>query len=175
MADTWLGVDLGSHVDYSAVSVLTRSLAIDSSGLPMRNSRHAALYDWRLRGLMRFPLRTAYTEVAKKVASIARSHPLGTHPRVCVDSTGVGIPCTEMIRTALKPYPDIEVWGCSITAGEGWRVAGRQQLNVSKIELTGAFREVLEGGRFKVCRHADGKPIRGADVLVRELRSSKCG
>jgi hypothetical protein len=172
--DHWVGLDLGSHVDYTAVSVLTRSLAINpATRMPMRDSRGCALYDWRLRAIHRFSLRTPYTEVADKAAKIAAMPELMPQPRVVVDSTGMGAACTEMVRTALRPYPDIELWGISITAGEGWRVVGRQALNCSKVQLVGAFREVLESGRFRVCKQPDGKPIPGAEVLKRELAAFK--
>ena len=42
-------------------------------------------------------------------------------------------------------------------------------INCSKVQLVGSFREVLEAGRFRICRRHDGRPIRGADVLKREL------
>lgn len=135
----------------------------------MRDSRHQALYDWRLRGLLRFPLRTPYPEVAAKVARIASMRDLRPKPRVCVDATGVGTACVEIVRTALRPHPEVEVWGISITSGEAWRMVGRQAINCSKVQLVGSFREVLESGRFKICRRHDGRPIRGADVLKREL------
>jgi hypothetical protein len=172
--DFWIGVDLGSHVDFSAVSVLERSLAIDqATKLPLRNTRGYALYRWRLRGLHRFPLRTPYPEIARKVARIASLSQLRPSPRVVCDSTGVGVATTEQIRTAMLPYPDVEVWGVSITSGEGWRAVRRLELNCSKIQLVGSFREVLDAERFKVAFRHDGKPIRGADVLKRELRAFK--
>jgi hypothetical protein len=172
--DHWVGLDLGSHVDFTAASVLTRSLAIDpATRMPMRDSRGCALYDWRLRAIHRFSLRTPYTEVAASVARIAAMPELMPQPRVVVDATGVGVACVEMVRTALRPYPDIELWGVSITAGEGWRLVGRQALNCSKVQLVGSFREVLESGRFRVCKQTDGRPIPGAEVLKRELAAFK--
>ena len=149
---------------------LARSIAIDATtGFPMRDSRGGALYDWRLRGLLRFPLRTPYTEVARKAAKIAALRELRPQPRVVVDATGVGTACVELIRTAMRPYPDIEVWGISITSGESYRVVARHSINCSKVQLVGSFREVLEMSRFRVCRRHDGGPIRGAEVLKREL------
>ena len=127
------------------------------------------LYEWRLRGLLRFPLRTPYPEVAAKVTRIAALPDLRPQPRVVVDATGVGTACVEIVRTAMRPYPDIEVWGVSITSGESSRVTGLHSLSCSKVQLVGSFRESLEGGRFKICRRHDGMPTRGADALRREL------
>jgi hypothetical protein len=46
-------------------------------------------------------------------------------------------------------------------------------LNVAKTQLMGAFAEVVDSGRFQVCRRPDGQPIRGTDVLLKELRAFK--
>jgi hypothetical protein len=171
--DHFIGIDLGSHVDYSAVSLLERSIAIRRDGLPMRDTRGFLLYRWRLRGLYRFPLRTPYPVIAAKVARIASMGILRSAPRVCVDSTGVGVPILEMIRAACEPYEGVEVWGCSITGGEAWRVVGRHQLNCSKVQLVGALKAVLEDERFKLAWRVDGSMIRGASVLRAELRAFK--
>jgi hypothetical protein len=171
--DHWCGIDLGSHVDYSAVSVLTRSLAVNArTGMPFRDSRKNALYEWRLRAISRFPLRTPYPQIAREIARVALMPELGPRPRVAVDATGVGVACLELIRTELAGSP-AEVWGVSITAGEGWRVIRRGELNASKVQLVGAFRATLESGRFRVSRNPDGSPIAGADVLEKELAAFK--
>jgi hypothetical protein len=172
--DYFVGVDLGSHVDYSAVSVLERSMGIDpDTELPLRDTRGNLLYRWRLRGLYRFPLRTPYPEVAQKVARIASMKTLRSPPRVAVDSTGVGVSVLEMIRTAMRPFPEIEVWGVSITSGEGWRPVRRYELTCSKVQLVGALKAVLEDERLKMAWRVDGSLIRGAEALKKELRAFK--
>jgi hypothetical protein len=170
--DYFVGVDLGSHVDFSAVSVLARSLAIGRDGRPARDSKGDQLFDWRLRALMRFPLRTPYPTIAEKIARIALKPELRA-PRVMVDESGVGVAVLEMIRTALLGRPDVQVWGMMITAGESWRVVRKHEMNVSKVQLVGAFAAVLHSGRFRVCRKPDGRPIDGADVLEKELAAFK--
>ena len=163
---------MGKHVDYSCVTALARTFAISPiTGLPMRNSRGFAVYAWRICGIFRFPLRTSYDNVAEMVAEVA-SLPELNNPRIVLDSTGVGISTTETVRAATRLYcPDVEVWGCSITAGEGWRHSGRHMVNVAKSQLTGTLRSALEGGRLRICRHSDGSLPKGADLLLNELRA----
>ncbi len=164
---------MGQFVDYAALSVLARSFAISpTTGMPMRTSLGHPVYAWRIRGIFRFPLRTSYETVAEMIADVA-SIP-GLHkPRCVLDSTGVGVSTTETVRAAMKRCPDVQVWGCSITAGEGWRVSGRNQVNAAKSQLTGALRSALEGGRLRACRRADDTLPKGADLLVNELRQFK--
>jgi hypothetical protein len=171
--DVWVGLDFGNRIDYSAVSVLSRSLSIDDAGLPRRNSKGRPLYDWQVRSLLRFDLRTPYPVICEKVARIATMRQWGPHVRVCCDATGVGVATSEMMRTALSHAPEIEVWGCSITSGDTYKVVGRGLLNVAKTQLMGAFAEVVDSGRFQVCRRPDGQPIRGTEVLLKELRAFK--
>ncbi len=173
--DYWIGCDMGSHVDYSALSVLERSMMINAlTGHPARNTRGDLLYRWRLRGLYRWPLRTAYPVVARGIAAIAALPQFRSPPRVVCDNTGVGIAVTEQGRTACSSITGVEVWACSITAGEGWRVVRKHELNVSKVQIVGEFKAVLSSGRFKVSKRRDRtgtRPIPGWDVLQRELRA----
>ncbi len=171
MADCWVGLDLGKHVDYAAASVLGRSLAVNrATGLPFRNSRGGAIYRWDVIGLKRFPLRTPYTEVIAEVDKIVRRPELRPQPRLIVDATGVGIACLEMVRSAIG---GIDTWGVVITGGESWRMAGRGLLHAAKIQVTGAVREVLESERLKIAKDAKGRPIPGSDWLKRELTEFK--
>ena len=171
--DSWVGVDLGAHVDFAAVSVLARFLAVDRhTGLPLRDSRGHPLYNWRIRGMMRFPLRTSYGLISDCIARIASDRSLRPAPRVIVDSTGCGIPTMELIRTALAPFDDVEVWGVSITAGDTWRVVSRYQINCAKTQLTGALRAALLD-RLRYLRWPNGERCYGADVLDRELAAFK--
>lgn len=172
--DYWIGADLGKHVDYAAVSVLGRSLAIDRrTGMPRRNSQGDPLYQWRVRALQRFPLRTPYPVVARKIARIATMPELRPAPRVVLDSSGVGVAVVEMVRTELARHPEIECWGVSWTAGESWRVIRKHELSAAKIQIVGSLAAALHSGRLRVCRKADGSPIDGADVLERELAAFK--
>ena len=78
-----------------------------------------------------------------------------------------------MLRTALAPYPKIECWGCTVTGGDTFKVVGRGLINIAKTQLMGRFAEAVDSGRFQVCRRHDGSPIRGTEVLMRELQQFK--
>jgi hypothetical protein len=172
--DFFIGCDLGSHVDYSAVSVLARSLTIEpGTGRPRRDTRGDLVYRWVVRALARFPLRTPYPTVARKIARIARMPELRGKVRVALDGTGVGIAVTSLVKDELQSHPEIEVWSVSISAGESFRVVRRGEMVCSKIQLIGAFAAALHSGRFRVARKANGKPIDGADLLEKELAAFK--
>lgn len=173
MADHWVGVDLGSHVDFSAVSILTRMIAVDGRGLPRRDRLGDPLYQWKLRTLLRFPLRTSYQLIARRVAEIARMPELAPYPRVVCDATGVGTAILELARSELRHSPEIEVWGVTITSGERWRMAAFREISCSKVALIGAFAAAIHSGRLKVSRTRDGRPIPNADVFEKELAAFK--
>ena len=99
--DYWCGCDMGQHVDYAALTVLCRSLAINpSTGWPVRNSMGCAVYSWRIRGIFRFALRTSYERVAEMLAEVASIREL-RNPHTVVDATGVGVSTTETVRSAM--------------------------------------------------------------------------
>jgi hypothetical protein len=180
MADHFVGCDLGKLTDPTALSILTRSLAINGlTGLPEKSSRGDYLYRWEARALKRYKLGTPYLTIVDDVLRICSRRELRPKPRLVLDATGVGVAVTEMFTRALVDYPDVECHTISITAGEGasavtnltrGTMVARGQWRVSKIQLIAAIREVLESRRFKVSIDpATGKPIEFAEVLVKEL------
>ncbi len=71
--DVWCGLDLGKYTDFAAVSVLNRFLAIDrATGRPERDSKGPKCYFWAIRGLRRWPLKTAYSAITRDVVRIVR-------------------------------------------------------------------------------------------------------
>ena len=144
MADVWVGCDLGQLVDPSAISVMARSLAIDANGLPARTSRGRLCYRFDVMALRRFAIGTPYAQIVNHVVDVLLRPEMGEHPQLCLDNTGVGGPIVEQFRTALSPYPRIDVHALTITAGRSWSVVGRNTYHVAKIELVAAVREALE-------------------------------
>jgi hypothetical protein len=182
MADHFVGVDLGKFVDPTALCVLCRSLAIDKqSGLPLKGARGEFLYTWEARALKRYPLGTAYTSIVADVVRIVQRPELQPYPRLVIDSTGCGAPVAEMFSAALRNIPSVELFTVSITSGETFsdvtnlsrvNVVARGVWRVSKSQLIGAIRVVLEQRRFRISPDPDtGKPIEHAAVLIRELQS----
>jgi hypothetical protein len=172
--NTYVGVDLGQNVDYAAITIVTRTLALNpATGWPVRDSFGWPRWAWRIRGLYRLPLRTSYEHIAEFVAIVASWSAL-QDPITVVDSTGVGVAAIETIRgAASRRSPDARIWGVSITSGEGWRLSGRMQLNAGKVQIIGALRSALEGGRLRICRlgRHDGATPKQTDLLINELRA----
>jgi hypothetical protein len=170
MADVWVGLDLGQLVDYSAMAILSRSLAIDeATGRPAKSSRGFYQYRYDILALRRFELGTPYASIVNRVVDVLLRPELGDNVRLCVDATGVGGPIVEMFRTGLRPYPRLECHAVTITAGRSWSVVGPHAYHCAKIELVAAVREVLELRRLKVSKRPDGTAMDHADVLRHEL------
>jgi hypothetical protein len=180
MADNFVGVDLGKLTDPTALTIMCRSLSVNTlTGLPEKSSRGDHLYRWEVRALKRYKLGTPYLAIVADVLRICNRRELQPAPRLVLDATGVGVAVTEMFTRALVDFPDVECHTISITAGEGAsavtnltraNMVARGQWRVSKIQLIGAIREVLESRRFKVSKDPQtGKPIEFAEVLVKEL------
>jgi hypothetical protein len=148
---------------------MTRELAIDEATmLPLRTSIGTPRYFWRILGLRRWPLKTAYTEVVKRLVITARRPDINPVPRVVVDMTGVGASVFEQVRTALDPY-GIDTFGISISAGEKWAASGRNTFTVSKVQIVSCLAEALGSERVYVCQRADGSPMENQRVLESEL------
>jgi hypothetical protein len=165
VADLWVGLDLGQHVDYSAACVVRRSLTFDAvTGWPERDSVGFPRYRYDVAAIRRFSLGTSYAAIVAHLVQQLRRPELGRNPRLVVDATGVGGPVVEMFRTALKSLPHVELHACVITAGRGWSLVAQRTYHVSKIELVGSIRAALESGRLRV-----PPQLEHANLLKREL------
>jgi hypothetical protein len=180
MADYFVGCDLGKLTDPTALTVMHRSLAVNAvTGLPEKTGRGDYVYRWECRALKRYRLGTPYLSIVADVLRICNRPELRPRPRLVLDSTGVGVAVVEMFTRALVDYPDVECHAISITAGESFtsvapmvrsNLVARGQWRVSKVQLIGAIRDVLESRRFKVSKDpVTRKPIEFAEVLIKEL------
>jgi hypothetical protein len=153
---------------------MSRELAIDPfSGLPLRDHRGDAKYFWQIRGLRRWPLRTPYSEVIKRLVMIAKRPDINPAPRIVVDHSGVGTAVLDQVRQALMSYEDIEVWGITITGGDTWKFSGQRTINVAKTQITSCLAEALGCERVVICPRADGSKMENQDILERELAAFK--
>lgn len=172
-------MDFGRFTDFCALSVLSRELYINvDTGLPERDHKGNAEYFYQCMGLRRWPLRTQFTEVIKRLVMITRRPDIARPIHVVCDATGLGSPIIEQVRTALEPYRDVTVWGITITGGEigSWspnRKAGGRSFNISKLLLVSTLAEVLGCERLMLCPRADRSAMENMDVLERELRAFK--
>jgi hypothetical protein len=162
----YIGLDLGQMQNYAAAAVL-HATAVDGGGRPLRTSAGGTVRRFDVRALRRYPLGTPFTEIVGHIAGQARRRELHADgpPRVVVDKTGCGAAVLEMLRTALQSSRTIEVWGVVITAGKTVTRPGPLEVHTAKVELAGAIREVLEGGRLRV-----PPQLEFAGALRRELQ-----
>lgn len=159
------GLDLGQRNDYSAMALLdlveVTSTQRDPVSWELIKTRNL-----RLRGLHRFPLGTAYTEIPKLVRMAIVTPPPGHFGRqinstLAIDGGGPGLPVIDMIRKERIP--------CSILpaiitgAGMGSRLGGGLY-SVPRRELVSLLRLSLE---MRMLIFPSDLPLR--DELKQEL------
>lgn len=101
---SFLGLDLGQRNDYSAIAVIDVVEDISNRRDPVTFEFYKTTR-FCLRGVHRFPLGTAYTDIPGLVrASVVQPPPghLGARPRttLAVDAGGPGLPVVELLRRA---------------------------------------------------------------------------
>ena len=153
-----VGLDLGQAQDFSALSVVERTVAPDPAD-PARAVRH-----FGVRALRRWRLGTPYTEVVEDVRALLAKPPLPGCPLV-IDGTGVGSAVVEMFakaRLTARLVPVTITAGGQLgaaehTPGKGWRV--------SKKDLVGVMQTLVQFERLQI---APG--LAEAATLARELK-----
>jgi hypothetical protein len=136
-----LGMDVGKKRDFTTVAFVEEQ--------PGDATLH-------LRQLLRFRLRTRYTEVAKTVSTllndVCRNYehvPLAV-PLV-VDATGVGEPVVDqLVEKGVKPV------AITITGAQRVGVSPEGQLSVPKEQLVGALQVALQNRNLRI---AQGMPL----------------
>src|SRR5262249_10354645 len=99
--DTFIGIDLGQLTDFTAATVVCRSLAIDGAGSPERTARADFCYKFDVVGIRRYQLGTSYAAIVAHVVQ-RLERPELQRARLAVDATGVGVGVLEMFRGALR-------------------------------------------------------------------------
>ena len=144
----YVGLDLGQVNDYSALAVLQQAPPAPGPPQPVR-------YD--VRHLERWKLGSRYPEIVAAVRDRMRSPQLRAALLV-VDSTGVGVAVTDMLRAAGLQFDSV-----TITGGDQVHREGRQW-RVPKRDLVSGVQVLLQSGRLRV---AEALPE--AQTLTREL------
>ncbi|HWR52800.1 MAG TPA: hypothetical protein VN428_16940, partial [Bryobacteraceae bacterium] len=146
-----VGVDLGQRQDYTAITVLDRSvynIGRDPVWLGMKTE---TLY--AIRFLRRLPLGTPYTEVVETVGALVDQlnsrQPLSP-PTVVADATGVGAPVMEMFRNMRMPG---ELKPVLITGGEKAVFDGVWK--VPKRDLIAGVQLMLEHGELTMAKNME--------------------
>jgi hypothetical protein len=137
--DYFCGLDLGQTQDYTALVALERREMAEASPSGRRR------YKYEVRGCRRWPLHTAYTQIAEDVAGLVSKPPLAGCV-LGVDKTGVGAGVLEIIKAARPDAMIRPVWitaGAEVTYEHG-------TFRVPKTELVGAVTAILESGRLAI-------------------------
>lgn len=179
MYSYYLGLDLGQAADYSALAVVEEPIYcppldgwVSSAELTpeLRSAyNHGARWQWReqtaekpplwLRGLYRYPLRTAYPAIVDDVirrlggAAAQRDDAI-----LALDGTGVGAAVVDMFRYSTLPCA---LYSIIITGGV--RV---ERNHVPKRDLIGAVQAVLQTNRLRVAKHSEY-----TETWMREMQS----
>jgi hypothetical protein len=135
--DRWiLGLDLGQSSDYSALSIVQEERAV---GARQSDAHYALRHVDRTRNV-------PYPVIVRGVKDLIERRGLRHKARLVVDKTGVGAPCTDMLRAA-----DLGVSITPVTITGGTRVIHEGvEYSVPKRDLVSALRVCLDGGRLHI-------------------------
>jgi hypothetical protein len=154
----YAGLDLGQQRDHAAIAVVEKpdERVYGQTG---------AVQSLDVRYLARIPLGTPYAEIVARMQRILWHESLRGQCALAVDSTGVGAPVVEMLRTAGL---GCEISAVTITGGErelqNGSFAGVTKWSVPKQDLIAGVQVLLEKGQLRIARD-----LRDAGALVREL------
>jgi len=145
------GLDLGCVADFSAL------VTVECTSIPDPNREGRTVYQFDVRHLHRWHLKTPYPVIVDDVKKLFASGPLHKTTLV-IDETGVGRPVTDMFRAAkieatLRPF--------SITAGRA-----QTGNTVAKVHLVAAIQAPLSSGRLRFAKDLPLTP-----VLTKELET----
>jgi hypothetical protein len=164
-----VGLDIAQVHDASALAIVKKSWAINSSGRAENAAYHCGfLHKWKLG--------TRYDKVIDDTKSICKNAQLiGSAringrwrkflPTLAVDRTGVGSPIFEQLTTSGS---GLNAYGICFTGGESFhRVAGRRY-NLPKKDAVAKLTQGLQSGTLTI-----SKGLEHAPAMLRELKSFK--
>lgn len=165
-----VGVDLGQSKDYTAIVVIERRIATETTFARARFEPIPNVVERRevvhhsLVFLHRPALGTPYPKIIDQVRAILADLPTRPErPVLVVDATGVGRPCVDLFRKeGLDPI------ALTITGGEQVNKITSRDVRVPKRILAGLLQVVLQTGRLKI---AKGLP--NVETLINELENFK--
>ena len=150
-----MGLDLGEKHDPSAIAVVEQ---IEERGRAYQSCRSCE--ELQVRYVGRVPLGTPYPLVVGAVRETVQHQELRGRCSLVVDSTGVGVPVVEMLRSAQL---GCEVTAVTITSGERASQHG-MNWNVPKVDLMAGLQLLLEQGQLRIAQD-----LPEAGWLVKEL------
>jgi len=157
-----IGADLGRDTDPTAI-LIGKLIQTPTS---MTKARTGGLYhedaiERRLSIVYseQIPLRTPYTEIARRLVDLAKHKQFIGNNQMIMDATGVGTPVVDIIRES-KVIP----WGVKITAGEYETTRQDGFVNVPKVKLVDSVIALLHTGRLSF---ANG--LEHAELIQKQL------
>jgi hypothetical protein len=152
--DYLAGLDLGQGAEPTALAVVERTRSADPE------KPHQTVRRYAVRYLKRWPLQTAFEDIARDVAGLlAMLDP--RRPLLAVDQTGVWLAVVGTVRRADIPaslYPVTITFGAAVTPpGEDG------SLHVPKKDLAGVLSVLLQGHQLQFA------PLPESELLKREL------
>lgn len=170
MPDYLCGLDLGQSGDYTALSILRRSMALMADGRPKRSLAGYLLYKFECVHLQRFPLGTSYPVIVNETKALVERPELHGTPKLAIDATGVGRAVVDLF---LNERMNATLLPITITAGDNprsdrWNYSNAIGHWVPKNELVSSIRANLESGRLLIARR-----LKEAETLKKELMEFK--
>ncbi len=150
-----IGLDLGQANDFTAISVLDRTIETVNGKTTRRLD---------LRHLQRLKLGTSYPDQVDIVRKIVAALPPRQHaPMLVCDATGTGRPVIDLLRKGgLTPI------AVTISGGVQEVDGGNFSWSVPKRNLVSALQIALQTGQLKIARG-----LAESETLVRELMAFK--
>jgi hypothetical protein len=154
---------LGQRKDYSAIAALeVRDTVYDERNpVTMDFARERT---FRVRGIERVRLGTAYPDVVQRVRDVVNLPEIQTRCTLVVDATGVGTPVVELLKAT---RPGCQIVPVMITGGFEEGHAG-STYRVPKRDLITGLQAVVEQRRLEIARHS-----RAGRELIAELNAMR--
>ncbi|MBK9169077.1 MAG: hypothetical protein IPM24_16615 [Bryobacterales bacterium] len=154
------GLDLGQARDFSALTLLERTLDTGPRDPVTWSAPVRELYV--VRGLHRFALGTPYPRVVEALHKFLAAQPFAHRTTLLVDATGLGAPVVDYLRHARVP---VRIEPVLITSGETAGL-GAGRMTVPRKDLLAAIQILLEHRRLRI-----PSEIPLTRSLVRELKA----
>jgi hypothetical protein len=179
-----VGLDLGQQRDYTAIAVVERGYVNAGAlynaeyyhrGEWVHRAREPVRLEYRVRHLERPPLETSYVDVVERILELLTSlAKLDTELVLAVDTTGVGRPVADMLKSRLQKWlragqkREITTGWITITGGDSVTKAEGGGIRVPKRDLASAPLVLMQNGQLKI---AESMAL--ADALRKELLNFK--
>jgi hypothetical protein len=179
-----VSVDLGQQRDYTAIAVVERGYVNAGElynaeyyhrGEWVHRAREPVQLEYRVRHLERPPLETSYVAVVERILELLTTlAKRDTELVLAVDTTGVGRPVADMLKSRLWKWLEIHrhthitTGWITITGGDSVTMTEGGVLRVPKRDLASAPLVLMQNGQLKI---AEG--MRLADTLRKELLNFK--